>query len=292
MPSSAKVSVIVATRNRPKTLRATVDGISRQTHAPVELILVDDGSSPEHASANEQLARDANARYEYIPSSAARGSGPSYARNRGIELATGDLIAFCDDDDLWVDPDHLLESVELFAQHGDLDLVFANQESHLEGKIVVALRLPLLAEALNLGSERTGRPFTVSKENRFLGYFPHLNTAVFRRALLEQVGGFWEAVRYAEDLDLYVRSADAARRIMYRDKTVAVHNIPDESARANASTIPPPIRTGCSPSRISRSTSSSTAEAPKRSSTQSGWAATPIAAWHSAPAATDSIGAS
>jgi hypothetical protein len=53
----------------------------------------------------------------------------------------------------------------------------------------------------------------------------HLNTVVARRDLVSACGGFWESVRFAEDFDFVLRIADRSRRILYRNRPVAVMNV-------------------------------------------------------------------
>lgn len=238
-PPAVNVSVVVATRNRPDRLRAALDGIARQTYPSFEVVLVDDGSTRPLSQLNESYARQLvrSVKYTYLASEPSQGGGPSFARNQGMQLAAGRLIAFCDDDDFWVDSEHLAECVRLFDEDAELDLVFANQQDHVDGHVLHVVRLPLLAARLKLTGQPSGRSFPLSKRDCLLEYFPHLNTCVFRRHLLDKVGGFWEGLRYAEDCDLYVRSIDVARGVRYRDKTVSVHNVPDGSKREGASTV-------------------------------------------------------
>ena len=68
------------------------------------------------------------------------------------------------------------------------------------------------------------------------GDFPHGNTCVVRKSLLEDIGGYWEGVRYASDMDLFVRMADRAREIYFQCATVACHEVPDPGLRNNVST--------------------------------------------------------
>lgn len=236
MASGLTVSVIVATRNRPETLRRALLAVARQSYASVEVVLVDDGSEPEQAAANEALLRETVSRGRYLFLDARHGSGPSVARNRGLAVATGELITFCDDDDFWIDPEHLAIAVAAFEADAELDLVFANQEDHVDGRPIMTMRLPRLAAKLGLSGQPSGRTFPLSKSDCLLGYFPHLNTCVYRRPVIVAIGGFWESVRYAEDCDFFVRSIDAVRHVRYRDQTVAVHTVPDQSRQDNAST--------------------------------------------------------
>jgi glycosyltransferase involved in cell wall biosynthesis len=225
MSVNVTVSVVVPTRNRPELLRVSLEAIARQAAQTVELVVIDDGSTAECARWNEQFTRNGfeHATYHHVDSAGAGGGGPSFARNVGIKLAQGRFIAFCDDDDYWLNTKHLSECVSLFEQDPELDFVFANQESRHDGKVATMKSTAKLPKKLGLVAGSSGNSFLLSKEDCLLGWFPHMNTCVFRRELLDKIGGFW-ATSCWEDLDLYVRAVDAARRVRYLDRTVAVHN--------------------------------------------------------------------
>ena len=200
--------------------------------------MVDDGSTVENAHENEILvdALAKNAIYTNLSSGGSNGSGPSRARNKGVERASGDLIAFCDDDDYWCDDAYIENMADAFSSDAALDMMFANQAAHADGKMAYEVWLPLLVKTL--GTRVNAHPFgvLVSKREALTESHAHINTCVFRKALLVNIGGFWENVRYQEDMDLFVRAVDAARHIKYRHHTVSIHNIPDQSRTDNAST--------------------------------------------------------
>jgi glycosyltransferase involved in cell wall biosynthesis len=234
-----RVSVIVPTRNRAESLVRTLAGVRAQSHGDVQLIVVDDGSSAEQSALNEQLVRSTSG------SSCIRlqptdpcGSGPSRARNAGIAAATGELIAFCDDDDHWCDPGWLETAVAAFAADPALGVFFGNQEAVAFGATQYATWQPKLDSAVVARSVEAGAVAAVSKAECFVsaGDFAHMNACVFRKTLLDAIGGFNADVRYCEDLDLYVRAVDRAGAVYYLRRTVAIHNVPDRSRHDNAST--------------------------------------------------------
>jgi glycosyltransferase involved in cell wall biosynthesis len=226
------ISVIVPTRNRPELLRITLEAISRQRIRPLHTVVVDDGSKAECARRNEQILGGifTDATYHYVDTAGAKGGGAAFARNLGIELAQGRLVAFCDDDDYWIDHEHLAECVALFDQDPQLDFIFAHQEVRDDGKVSNPKQTAVLPRGLGLDSTSSGKSFLLSKEDCLLGWFPHVNTCVFRKELLEKIGGFWGTACF-EDLDLYVRAVDTARKVRYLDRTVAVHNNAASSRR-------------------------------------------------------------
>src|SRR5579871_5412880 len=88
---SVRASIIIPTRSRPGYLEVALSSLAPQaTAAGAELIVVDDGG----IAANERLAARAGARYVAL----GEPRGLNAARNAGIAAATGDLLAFVDDD--------------------------------------------------------------------------------------------------------------------------------------------------------------------------------------------------
>lgn len=91
------ISVIVPVYNTGAALKRCVDSILNQTYSPIEIILVDDGSSDELTLSICQEYQDKHASIKLIRQ---ENGGPSKARNTGIENARGTYIAFVDSDDV------------------------------------------------------------------------------------------------------------------------------------------------------------------------------------------------
>ncbi len=91
------VSVIIPTLDRPKLLLRAIDSVLRQTHHDIEVIVVVDRPSPETLSAVRTVS-DARLRLIVNPHPTTAGG----ARNVGADNATGEWIAFLDDDDEWL----------------------------------------------------------------------------------------------------------------------------------------------------------------------------------------------
>ncbi|MBD3561475.1 glycosyltransferase family 2 protein, partial [Planktothrix sp. FACHB-1355] len=94
--NSLFVSAIIPVYNGEKYLAEAIKNVKNQDYQPLEIIVIDDGSTdrtPEVAAAFKDSIR-----YVSQPN-----SGPAAARNHGIRIANGDVIAFLDVDDLWSD---------------------------------------------------------------------------------------------------------------------------------------------------------------------------------------------
>lgn len=118
---SARVSVLIPTRlttARVGFLREALAGVAAQTYSSWELIIVDDGSE---VSVDAVCQLD-SARVRIIRHEQSRGLAA--ARNVGVQAAAGELVAFLDDDDIWL-PNHLQSMVAVFDQHPDVAMVGA-----------------------------------------------------------------------------------------------------------------------------------------------------------------------
>ena len=123
---SRRITAVVPAWNRAALLPETLDRILAQTRAPDEVIVVDDGSEDDtpavlagYASRGVRAVRTANA-------------GDLAARNVGLREATGDLVAFCDSDDLW-DHGYLAAMEGLWEARPDLRATYGNFRIVREG---------------------------------------------------------------------------------------------------------------------------------------------------------------
>lgn len=114
------VSIIVTTFQRPIFLERTLLSIINQTYSHMEIIVVDDGSLDETKRMVDSLS-DPRIRFIEIPHS----GRPAVPRNVGIANVSGELVAFCDDDDLWVN-NKIERQVEVFQADPDVSLCYTN----------------------------------------------------------------------------------------------------------------------------------------------------------------------
>ena len=115
MKSKPLVSVIIPVYNREKYLAEAIESVLAQTYRPIEVIVVDDGSTDGSADIAKRFGSPV--RYYFQPN-----SGAGAARNRGIAVARGSFLAFLDSDDLWVE-DKLTHQMAAFERHSDVDIV-------------------------------------------------------------------------------------------------------------------------------------------------------------------------
>ena len=183
------VSVIIPSYNAARYVAEAVASALAQTYQPLEIILINDGSTDD----TEEVLRPyvGKIRYFYQPN-----RGLSATRNRAIALARGELIAFLDADDVWL-PEKLARQVDCLTQNPRIGLVHTN---YVKLYADTGMRLP--RENLDLPD---GRYYT----RLVLG-----NVLRFRRLcsggnVLTSIGVFDEKIpqRTCEDYDLWLRLA-------------------------------------------------------------------------------------
>jgi len=122
------ISVIIPTCNRPKKVRKAVKSCMKQTRLPHEIIIVDNGSSPETIKQNIQTAKLKSSKgiVEHIT---LPDGDVSAARNIAASYAKGDYIALLDDDDVWY-TDKLKKQAQLLDDDLSIDLVGCCSSTH------------------------------------------------------------------------------------------------------------------------------------------------------------------
>jgi glycosyltransferase involved in cell wall biosynthesis len=111
--TDALVSCVVPCFNGERYLAEAIDSILAQTHQPLDIIVVDDGSTDGSAAVVRRYG--AAVRYHHQEN-----RGPGAACNRGVELASGAFVAFLEQDDLWL-PDKTSRQLEAFETDPNLD---------------------------------------------------------------------------------------------------------------------------------------------------------------------------
>ena len=180
------VSVIVPCYNAAKFLPDAVASVRAQNYAPVEILVVDDGSTDE----TPQVAEGLGVGIRYFRQANA---GPASARNHGLREARGELIGFADADDQWPEGKLELQVGRLLADPA-LDVV--------TGRIRY-IELP--------GAKKLDLPFE-SPDNTVAHI--HLGAGLYRRRAFDRVGLLDETLRISEDFDWFLRAREAGLKIV------------------------------------------------------------------------------
>jgi len=232
-------SVIIPTRNRAGLFAVALQSVLDQRFRRFEVIVVDDGSAEPDALQYAVLAGKAPVPVQVLRlQPTQRGHGPGYATNHGASHALGDYLCFLDDDDQWVDADHLARVAGVIAAAArPPDLILANQHAYRDGVLVEqVVWIEGLMDRLISKPDPAGA-YTVGPEELLsCPAHCHLNTTIVLRNFFTEIGGFDQELRYEQDRDFYLRAIDRAHCIKYLPCVVSRHNIPDPAAHASVST--------------------------------------------------------
>jgi glycosyltransferase involved in cell wall biosynthesis len=187
--TAAAISVVIPTRNGATWLKTTLNSVWAQSLRPLEVIVVDDGSTDATAQLLEPLASERRIR---LLTTAA--GGTARARNAGLAAARGSVIALLDHDDLWP-PDKLAWQAAMLAAQPEAVLVYGYMESF---GLERPYRWP-----------RSDAPHgLVATAFRRKNWIRSPGQTLVRASAIRAVGGFDPDVAGADDWDLYLKLAD------------------------------------------------------------------------------------
>jgi glycosyltransferase involved in cell wall biosynthesis len=179
------VSVMIGVYNAAPYLGEAIESVLAQDYEPIELIVVDDGSTDGSGDVARRFADVKVIRQE--------NAGNGAARNRAVEEAQGTLYAFLDADDRFTPGKLTLQKAALDADPG-LDMVFGHVREFLSPDLDEATRVTLRPPAPE------PMPWTAP------------NLMLIRRESFERVGPFTSAVRVGVTVDWFARAAEAGLR--------------------------------------------------------------------------------
>ena len=232
------VSIVVPTHNRPQSLRRLLLSIMEQEFQNYEVIVADDASSHANAAECGAFWSELDHRFLYcrVPAEVSRKS-PSTTRNFGLSRSRGTILAFCDDDDVWIRPDHLTVAVAAMEETG-ADLFIGNMQTSVDGRV---LNPDYHRQGLQ-SLRRIGRRACDRDDLYFLdrdgfkgfmnGRIPCFDAVVVSQKLLNRIGGFWEKVAFAEDHEMIFRLIANAATIVVRTEPVADADVSQHSSVA------------------------------------------------------------
>jgi hypothetical protein len=202
--SPVSVSVVIPVLNAAAHLTRSLAALATSTLPPIEVIVVDDGSS----DASPDVARQGGAIVVRVPDGP---RGPAVARNAGAALARGDVIFFVDADVL-VHPDTVEKTAGTFVEHQDVAAVFGSYDDRPDHSSLVSRYRNLLHHYVHQQGSREASTFWAG-------------CGAVRRSVFAAVGGFDE--RYTrpsiEDIELGVRLRAAGHRILLKPDIQVTH---------------------------------------------------------------------
>lgn len=185
MQSSELVSVVIPAYNAERTLAGTLRSVQRQSHAALEIIVVDDGSR----DGTVALARSLAARDPRIRVIAKQNGGAAKARNIGIAASKGRFIAPLDHDDVW-HPDKIDRQLAVMRAHADIGYVYTHYRRIGEDDAILYSCTESPIE---------GAVYLRSLLYNFVG---NGSSLLVRREALEEIGGYTGMHRRPGDMRL------------------------------------------------------------------------------------------
>ena len=198
------VSVVIPVFNGVRFLAAAIESVAAQGYRPLEIIVVDDGSTDGSGSVAAGLAGVRCLRQE--------NAGPAAARNAGMAVASGEFFAFLDADDLMT-PNRLDLQVGYLQDHPEVGCVLGRQELLLEPGV----EPPKWATGAAASTEGPAELFGG-------GEVVAIST-VARRTAFDRIGGFDPAFRVGEDIDWLFRLREACIALTVVDDIVTIRRL-------------------------------------------------------------------
>lgn len=183
------VSIITATYNSAATLRDCLQSVAMQSYAPIEHIIIDGASKDDSLSIAQSFAHIAQVHSE-------KDQGIYDAMNKGIALATGDIIGILNSDDFYVD-ERVIQDIVTVFENSNCDVVYADLQyvdRERTDKII-----------------RTWKSGTMQQRSFLYGWMPPHPTVFVRRKVYEQYGAFNLSLKSAADYEFMLR-------VLYKEK--------------------------------------------------------------------------
>ena len=209
------VTIIIPTFNRLNWIPVCLDSIKAQTYPHIETLVIDDGSTDGTVEWLKSQPAYQHAQVHVQP----KNGGASIARNDGIRLARGELIAFIDSDDALL-PHHIETAVSVFEKYPntglfccDSTLIDSNGNVLFEGSTWHQIQSEARNHPVQTGFRSLKNIF------EFSHIFPGFTLP---KAVFEKIGDFDQSIFPMDDYDLSLRVAGAGYQVYYCNEPLAL----------------------------------------------------------------------
>jgi len=196
----ARVSVVIPTYNRLPTVKDAIESVLNQTHRDFELWVVDDGST----DGTRKALRSFGDKVKYVFQ---ENKGVSAARNLGLRVSGGKYIAFLDSDDLW-EPEKLEIQVRCMEENPQFPLSYTDE---------IWIRKGMRVNPKKKHAKYWGWIFEKCLPLCIISP----SSALMKRSLFDEIGGFDETLPACEDYDFWLRVA-CRFPVLFIDKKLIV----------------------------------------------------------------------
>jgi glycosyltransferase involved in cell wall biosynthesis len=205
------VSVIIPVYNCQRYLAEAIESVLAQKYNPLEIIIVDDGSTDGTAELIKNLGADI--RYVYQ-----KNKGPATARNRGLAISLGDVVAFLDADDYWP-----VDKLEIQMKH---------MENNPEIDVVLGR-----IQCVGSFTDYEKKIRFENTDNTMINV--NLGAGIFKKSVFGRIGPFDETLRHYEDHDWFLRAREQGVRMVILKATTLYYRFHEHNmSRSNYTTKP------------------------------------------------------
>jgi glycosyltransferase involved in cell wall biosynthesis len=194
------ISVIIPAFNAERFLAEAIESILSQDIEPIEIVVVDDGST-------DRTAEVAASYGERVRCISQVNMGPPAARNRGLSVATGEFIGFCDADDVFLNGCLKLQ----------LDKLFANPRIYL---VIGRHMHEMMVNA-------PGKSTTFSPVEQTTHHTMSMGVSLIRRIVFDMIGKFDEGMRQCDDWDWFMRAREQQVPMLFHEAILVRHRLHD-----------------------------------------------------------------
>ena len=207
-PQNPLVSIITPSYNQAEFIETNILSISRQQYPNIEHIVVDGGSSDATLHILKKHENTYNLRWVSEPD-----NGQAHAINKGFDMAGGDILAYLNSDDSYINSKVIGSVVDCFKANANIDMVYGSYNiTNSEGAVLRHIKPPLFSFRLLLKS----------------GFIPQ-PTVFLRRTVLSKTGLLDESLHYGMDLDLWFRVHKTNAEIRRLDLDIANFRLHSQS---------------------------------------------------------------
>jgi glycosyltransferase involved in cell wall biosynthesis len=229
------VSTIIPVFNRPLLLREAVRSVLAQTYTPIEIIIVDDGSTDSTPQVCRELAEQNPGLVRFL---IRENGGPGAARAAGTAAAQGEFVQYLDSDDLLA-PIKFERQVNALRSRPDCDVAYCKTRQYWHE-----------SPPPDVPTARTGERLPALFPELLLGRCWRTLTPLYRRSVVERAGP-WSLLRQDEDWEFEARVAAMGAKLVWCDEFLA--DVRDHSsARAGNEWVrnPQRMRDRCTAHRL------------------------------------------
>lgn len=191
MNTNPQIDVIIPTYNREKMIERAVRSVLEQSYDNINVIVVDDCST-DHTEQIVEKIGDARIKFYKLP----QNGGAGHARNEGVKLASAELIAFHDSDDVWR-PEKLERQMDYWGKHPEFSMVYCPYLSHRSDGSLSQMPYP------GMPGELEGDIFYSLLVRNSIG----APTILLKKECFLECGGFDDSLRCLEDWEFALRFA-------------------------------------------------------------------------------------